>query len=474
MSRLIPGSLFGRTVALLLIGLVVTHFASIAVHYSSRGEAINLVADGLVAERVAATVRLFESAPVQQRPQLAFFVRRPGFAVSWGPQAALPLYGHGGAGGGILEAMLALSLDGIDRTRLRAVLEEPKETPTSADWFAPSLRGNGNSIELLEQQHRRMLGDDPGFSSPRLHVSVALLDGSWLNMSVLLPPRPPFWSGRALVSLAVTLVLVVLVVVWAVRRMTRPLAIVAAAADRLGRDVNAPPLPIRGANEVRRAASAFNRMQERIRSLVETRTRMLAAISHDLRTPITRLRLRAEFIEDDEVRAKTMADLAEMEDMVSSVLAFAREDAQTEERETVDLAALVQSVCDNLSDTGNDCEFTETDSMPFKCRQLSLRRAVTNLANNAIAYGERARLSLLEEPGHIVIRVDDDGPGVPEEQLARIFEPFVRLEDSRNRQTGGTGLGLCIVQSVAEAHGGKVRLSNRPEGGLRAELVLPS
>lgn len=473
MSRLIPGSLFGRTVALLLTGLIVTHFASIAVHYSSRGEAINLVADGLVAERIAATVRLFESAPVQQRPQLAHFVRRPGFGVSWGPQAALPLHGHGGVGGGVLEPMLALSLDGIDRTRLRAMLEEPKENPTATDWFAPSLSSDGDSTEFLLRQHRRMLGDDPGFASPRLHVSVALSDGSWLNMSALLPPRPPFWSGRALVSLAVTLILVVMVVVWAVRRMTRPLAVVAAAADRLGRDVNAPPLPVRGASEVRRAASAFNRMQERIRSLVETRTRMLAAISHDLRTPITRLRLRAEFIEDDEVRAKTMADLTEMEDMVSSVLAFARDDAQTEERATVDLAALVQSVCDNLADTGNDCAFAEAGRMPFRCRPLSLRRAITNLANNAIAYGKRARLSLLEEEGNVVIRVDDDGPGVPEEQLGRIFEPFVRLEDSRNRQTGGTGLGLCIVQSVAEAHGGKVRLSNRPEGGMRAELVLP-
>jgi signal transduction histidine kinase len=369
--------------------------------------------------------------------------------------------------------MLALSLDGIDRTRLRAILEEPKEESSTVNWFGPSLVGNGDNAELLRKQHRRMLGDDPGFASPRLHVSVALSDGSWLNMRVLLPPRPPFWSGRALVSLAVTLVLVVLVVVWTVRRMTRPLAVVAAAADRLGRDVNAPPLPVRGANEMRRAASAFNRMQERIRSLVETRTRMLAAISHDLRTPITRLRLRAEFIEDDEVRAKTMADLAEMEDMVSSVLAFSREDAQAEERETVDLSALLQSVCDNLADTGSDCEFAEAASMPFKCRRLSLRRAITNLANNAIAYGKRARLSLLEEEGNIVIRVDDDGPGVPEEELARIFEPFVRLEDSRNRQTGGTGLGLCIVQSVAEAHGGNVRLSNRPEGGLRAELVLP-
>jgi len=258
-----------------------------------------------------------------------------------------------------------------------------------------------------------------------------------------------------------------------VRRITRPLSEIALAAERLGRDVQAPPLPERGASEVRRAAQAFNRMQTRLRGLIDGRTRMLAAISHDLRTPITRLRLRAELIDDEEQREKTLADLSEMEKMIASTLAFARDDAQTEPRETVDLASLLQSVCDDLSDAGRDCTFEEALPTPYVCRPLALRRALTNLVENAVAYGARARAALIKEVSRIVIRIDDDGPGIPEAELGQVFEPFYRLERSRSRETGGTGIGLCVVQSVAQAHGGEVRLSNRPEGGLRAELILP-
>jgi len=473
MRRLIPDSLFGRTIAVLVIGLAVTHFASTAIHYSSRGDAMRLVTDGLVAERIATMVRLFEEAPPRERLRLARVMSRPGFAVSWGPEAAVPREGSGAMGDGILEAMLALSLDGIGKDRLRAAFEIPEHGEPASDWFPPHMGGRGSGMEEMRRHHRRMMGGDPGFAAGRLRVSVGLSDGSWLNLTALVPPRPPFWSGRGVVSLVVTILLVVLLAGWVVRRMTAPLDTVTAAADRLGRDVNAPPLPESGAREVRRAARAFNRMQKRIRGLIDARTRMLAAISHDLRTPITRLRLRAEFIEDAEQREKTMADLAEMEDMVASVLSFARDDAEQEPRETVDLTALLQSVCDDLADAGRDCAFEEAPRTSYGCRPLSLRRAITNLVNNAVAYGMRARVSLAEEPGHIVIRIDDDGPGVPEEEMARVFEPFFRLERSRSRETGGAGIGLCIVQSVAQAHGGEVRLANRPEGGLRAELVLP-
>jgi signal transduction histidine kinase len=451
MRRLIPDSLFGRTIAVLILGLAVTHFASIAIHYSSRGQALSLVGGGHVAERIATMVSLFDEAPPPERRRLARVMARPGFAVSWGWEPAVPREGGGSMGDGILEAMLALSLDGIGQDRLRAILESPEDSGAATVWFPPNMRGRGPGRNDMMRHHRRMMGADPGFAASRLRVSVGLSDGSWLNLTTLVPPRPPFWSWRGVASFVVTMLLVVLLAGWVVRRMTAPLNTVAAAADRLGRDVNAPPLPESGAIEVRRAARAFNRMQERIRGLIDARTRMLAAISHDLRTPITRLRLRAEFIEDEEQRDKTMADLTEMEEMVASVLSFARDDARDEACETVDLAALMQSVCDDLADSGRDCVFEEAPGTPYDCRPLSLRRAITNLANNAVAYGMRARVSLVEEPGSIVIRIDDDGPGVPEEEMARIFEPFFRLERSRSRETGGTGIGLYIVQTVAHA-----------------------
>jgi signal transduction histidine kinase len=325
----------------------------------------------------------------------------------------------------------------------------------------------------MMRYHMQMMESEYGAGGSTLRVSVELSDGSWLNLSTFAPPAPPFWSGRLVLSLIVMAASVALLSAWAVRRMTGPLEEIAVAADRLGRDVQAPPLPEKGAGEVRRAARAFNRMQERLRSLLDGRMRMLAAISHDLRTPITRMRLRAELIDDEEQRGKTLADLSEMERMIASTLAFARDDAQDEARETVDLAALVQSVCDDLADAGQDCVFEAAPPTPYVCRPLALRRALTNLAENAVAYGARARAALIAQDTQIVIRIDDDGPGIPEAEFAHVFEPFYRLERSRSRETGGAGIGLCIVQSVAQAHGGEVRLSNRNEGGLRAELVLP-
>ena len=474
MRRLIPQGLFGRTIAVLVIGLIVTHFASMAIYYSDRDQALATVGGGVVAERIATMVRLLEEAPEARRPWIVHSAGRPGFRLSWDPQTAVPSDSGGGLRARLLAAMLSLSLAdlGVGDVHV-AFAETPHEDLQPAAMSPPGRGRESPGMGQMMRYHMRMMeGElDPGASW--LRVSVGLSDGSWLNLSTLAPPAPPFWSSRLILSLLVMATSVVLLSVWVVRRMTGPLEGLATAADRLGRDVQAPPLPEKGAGEVRRAAQAFNKMQQRLRSLLDGRTRMLAAISHDLRTPITRLRLRAELIEDEEQREKTLADLAEMEKMIASTLAFARDDAQTEARETVDLSSLVQSVCDDLSDAGRDCTFEAAPPTPYLCRPLALRRALTNLAENAVAYGARARAALGQTDNRIIVRIDDDGPGIPEAELAQVFEPFYRLERSRSRETGGTGIGLCVVQSVAQAHGGEVRLSNRAEGGLRAELILP-
>ncbi|UCH74613.1 MAG: HAMP domain-containing protein [Rhodospirillales bacterium] len=476
MRRLIPQSLFGRTIAVLIVGLIVTHFASSAIHYSDRGEALTMVGGGIVAERIATMVRLLEKAPPERRPWLVHAASRPGFRLSWDSSAALPADGTVGLRERLMATMLALSLGeaGAQDVRVGVAEAVPGSAGESGMMHGPAPRRTGQQgMGAMMRYHMQMMETEYGAAGSTLRVSVKLSDESWLNLATFAPPEPPFWSGRLVLSLIVMAVSVALLSAWAVRRMTGPLEEIAAAADRLGRDMQAPPLSEKGASEVRRAAHAFNRMQQRLRSLLDGRMRMLAAISHDLRTPITRLRLRAELIEDDEQREKTLADLAEMEKMITSTLAFARDDAQTEARETVDLSSLVQSVCDDLSDAGRDCTFEAAPPTPYLCRPLALRRALTNLAENAVAYGARARAALVQTDNRIIVRVDDDGPGIPEAELAQVFEPFYRLERSRSRETGGTGIGLCVVQSVAQAHGGEVRLSNREEGGLRAELILP-
>jgi signal transduction histidine kinase len=200
---------------------------------------------------------------------------------------------------------------------------------------------------------------------------------------------------------------------------------------------------------------------------------MLAAVSHDLRTPIMRLRLRAEFIEDDEQRERTLADLEEMERMVASTLSFAHDDATKEAPEAVDLVALVQRVCDGVEDAGLPVEFEGEGRLAYTCRPGALRRALANLIENAAIYGKRARVALASVADAFVIRIDDEGPGIPEDQMETVFDPFYRIETSRSRETGGTGLGLTVARTIVRAHVGEIHLENRADGGLRVEVILP-
>jgi signal transduction histidine kinase len=309
--------------------------------------------------------------------------------------------------------------------------------------------------------------------SPDLMIAVHLNDGQWLNAGMAVPDPPPRWALPPLLALAVTAVAVSLIVVVMVRRITRPMAELAAAAERLGRGEAVPAIAEHGSLDVRQTMRAFNRMRGRLQRFVQDRTRMLAAISHDLRTPITTLRLRAEFVEDEETRIKILETLDEMQRITEATLAFAREEAAAEDTRTVDLAALVESVAADLADLGQDVSFSGPERLAYACRPVSLKRAVRNLIENAVAYGERARVHLDRGPQALQIVIDDDGPGIPEADRERVFAPFVRLEESRSRETGGIGLGMAIARSIVRGHGGDIELANRPEGGLRAIIQLP-
>ena len=234
-----------------------------------------------------------------------------------------------------------------------------------------------------------------------------------------------------------------------------------------------PDLPERGPEEIVRATRAFNAMQARVSRFVADRTRMVAAISHDLRTPLTSLRLRAEFIDDDETRERMVATIDEMARMAEATLAFARDDAAGEESRNTDLVALIEAVSADFSDLGHDVSVEGPEHLYLSVRQVSLRRALRNLVENAIRYGLRARVRLERTATAVVIAVDDDGPGIPEDKLEEVFAPFTRLETSRNLETGGVGLGLATARSIVRAHGGELTLANRPGGGLTAAIHLP-
>ncbi|MDW8371456.1 MAG: ATP-binding protein, partial [Geminicoccaceae bacterium] len=304
-------------------------------------------------------------------------------------------------------------------------------------------------------------------------VAIALPDGRWLNARGDLPPAPPGFARPYIAMLLVLAALLVLAVLLGTRRATRPLVGLAEAAELLGRGEPGGPLPEQGPEEIRRAIAAFNRMQDRLSRFIADRTRLLAALGHDLRTPITSLRLRAELLDDEEARARICATLEEMQRMVEATLAFARDEAMGEPVREVDLAALVEGVVEDLAELGGDARLVASEPVVARIRPAAVKRAIRNLVENALAYGRRARVSLAREGGEAVVTVDDDGPGIPPEKLEEVFEPFVRLETSRSAETGGVGLGLAIARGIVRGHGGDVTLANRPEGGLRATLRLP-
>jgi signal transduction histidine kinase len=315
--------------------------------------------------------------------------------------------------------------------------------------------------------------DSPRRRARAVEAHLRLSDGSWLTISgrdqMRGPPRPLAVLG---VIVVIGLGLTGLAILVS-RRVTRPLQRFSAAAVRLGTDVEAPPMDEAGPTEIREAAEAFNQMQHRIRRFVEDRTRMLAAISHDLRTMLTRFQLRADYITDDEQRAKAVEDIARMREMLDATLSFARDDAAAEPTTTVDLSSLLQTLCDDLADAGRAVAFDGPDRVTLAGRPVALNRAFANLIDNAVKYGGGAEVGLEERADDVVIIVADRGPGIPAERREQVFAPFFRLEESRSRETGGTGLGLALARTIVRGHGGDITLEDREGGGLVARVVLP-
>jgi signal transduction histidine kinase len=451
LANLWPNSIVGRTLFVLVLGLLLSHLLLFAIHYGNRQELLSRLGGQEMAERIAATVIALDEASPIERPVLIRSLNRPGFRLLWSREALAKDEPKGD---------LAQSMDKLLRASLgKEIILKIGKLEGQSGMMGPMHSG-------------RSAG--PGRSTHMI-LSLRLSDGSWVNFAI---PSP---EGRPEAELHPEFILALLLVtlsalgitIWAVRRATRPLAELAAASERLGRDVGAPPLPENGPSEVRQAASAFNEMQRRLKRFLDDRTYMLAAISHDLRTPITRMRLRAEFVEEEETRDKMLADLAEMEAMVASSLEFARDAASQEAALDLDLAALLQNLAEEHQEAGKAVEFQASASAPFMGRALLLKRGIGNLIENAVKYGKTARIELTSHHADYEIRIEDDGPGIPETELEAAFAPFYRLDPSRSRETGGMGLGLAVARNAARAHGGDVVLKNRPEGGLCAVVRLP-
>lgn len=309
--------------------------------------------------------------------------------------------------------------------------------------------------------------------SPNIELSYLLSQDRWLNISAMVIQQTVGISVL-LLCLEITIILAVLFSLWTIHRFTIPLKKFTEAAERLGVDLHTKPLAVLGPRVAKATAHAINKMQERIRDLIQVRTQMLAAISHDLRTPITRLKLRLQYIEDPVLYQKITQDLDEMESMISETLLFAREDNKNEKRVIFDIASLISSLCADFSETRRQVTYSGPHAgAHFYGGPVSLKRVFTNLIDNAIKYGHLANVVLEQKKEEIMISVQDEGPGILPSHLDKVFQPFYRGEHSRSRETGGIGLGLSVALDIVRAHGGNIMLSNLAEGGVCATVILP-
>lgn len=478
MKRFIPRSLFGQTLAILMAGLVFSHAVGAWFYDSDREQAIRAVGGLAAAQRIANLIQLIDEAPDDWRPRLVSALSGRMFRIGLSSvQPVLPPPEERAAISETVRAYIAGQLPDAFQDRLHVAVAEhdaplqDRFRPSPKDWRPMMGRGAPPPPEWdgrpIPPPHHLMRG------WRALDAAILLSDGQWLSFSTALPEGGPEMSPRFLRSMGIMGLIVLVVSIWAVRRLTRPLAVLADAAERLGRDVNAPPLAVSGSAEMRRAAQAFNQMQEQLKRLIENRTLMLSAISHDLRTPLTLLRLRAEGVEPPEERDRMLDTIAEMNAMLEAGLSLARDEGENETRRTVDLAALLTSLADDMADAGLPVTLGPVSTATCSCRPQSLRRALSNLIGNAIAYGGSATASLTIKGRTAAFIIEDNGPGIPEAELSRVTQPFYRLEGSRNRDTGGMGLGLAITQAIVQSHGGELRLENRAGGGLRASILLP-
>ncbi len=465
MRRIFPDSLPAWSLIILIVGLVVTQVSTLIVVAHGRENTARMLEFFRLAQRVSSVTRALATADPDSRADLARALSDSTLSVAVGPvrlaTASIPDNEEMAELQDILEARLADV--GISDVHVERRNELTRETPEAA---SPPTSDPGPIETVLSDLELEV--DKTG----AYVASIALSDGQWLNFTVWLAPRGLLWTPTTIAFAALIILVVLAACLFIVRYLSAPFRMLGEAAERIGNDLNAPGLPERGPRELRAAAHALNAMQNRLQRVVADRDQLVAAIAHDLRTPITRLKLRADMIADGAQRERLIADVDEIAGMTQSILAFASNAARPEKRETLDLISMLETLSSDLP--------AATLTLPPDCppriayfgEPIGLRRCVGNLIENAIKYGGVARITLSIDAKSVVIRVEDDGPGIPEAELDAVFAPFRRLETSRSRETGGTGLGLTIARTIARAHGGDIRLTNLPKG-LRAELILP-
>lgn len=458
--RLLPRTLFGRLLLLLMSGLIIAQSLGIAIQLYDRGQVLHRAVGSHIAQRIGGLVELLETLPDTERPRLVSALNVPPMRMS----LDIPWRDHIADANSRVPFLLTLLRRYLPPGH--ALRVEIEDAPTFF-WRQRDDRAAQRPFRHGRPHHRHMV------NSKTFLVQVKLDDGAVLTFSQQVPEEVFTWPYRLLLNLLILLLSVTALSILAVHWLTRPLAFLANAATELGRDIQRPPLVETGPLEVRQAARAFNTMQTRLIRYIRDRSRVLAAVSHDLKTPITRLRLRSELLDDATLKEKFQSDLDAMEIMVQATLDYMRGTESQEAVAPIDINALLESLQDDANETGANVTLQGTARTPFPGRPLALKRCLMNLLDNALHFGKQASIAVKDDTDRLVITIQDSGPGIPNAELEQVFAPFYRLEGSRGRHTGGTGLGLGIARNIARAHGGELTLRNRDQGGLEARVELP-
>ncbi len=458
-------TLTGRMVLVTVVAVIISYAIAFSIYANERGAALRRAAEMGIADRVAYAVERLREMPPARRVNAAESIRDLNLRLHISANPEIVQGAAAGPGARIARGIEDRLADTEAHAQARIV-----EVP-SRRWREARDRLRFDEENVLPRR-------DPSQSRlvkvTEVTLSVRIEDGAWLNARARLPgPRPAPLS--VLVGALASVIIVGIGAALVSRQIGRPLADLASAARALGSGQTNVSAPVSGPEDVRRASSAFNAMADRLGRQLNRQRQMLWALSHDLRTPITAIRLRAELIEDDVARQRLLASVEEMEQLTEQALALARAGASEETRVNVDLAEIARTLCGELQDMGVNIRAEANETVLAECRPSEIARALRNLAENAGKYGGGGVMRVYRGAANeAVVEVLDEGPGVPADQLAKLSEPFFRADAARTSSTHGAGLGLSIAQAIAEAHAGRLVLANRVPRGFSAKLILPS
>ena len=471
-KNLMARSFVAQTIVLVLLALIVAQALSLFILGTAYRSAVSDVNQSTRVQQIISLVQLLESSPPEQYSTiLAASRNRYGwYSVSY--ENKTPGHNFNRAEkivAGDVERGLGARFRGRVRVNIKSeYLDRSFDLDNCPDCLKPGKYARHHAPDIEYRQREAFARTSKIIS---LQISVQMGNGLWLNLRASAPKPPKLALRHILLFMGISMLLVIVVLMIMMRRITQPLKRLTSAAHRLGIGEQVEPLSEEGPKDIRETIRSFNQMNNRLQRFVSDRTRMLAALSHDLRTPITTLRLRVELMPDSQDRDQLLSTLNEMQQMSEATLAFMRQASDAEETRKVELNAMLYSLCEDYLELGQDVQYSEAEETIISCRPVSMKRALRNLIDNAVKYGDQARVSLKTREDKVNIVVEDKGPGIPEYQMNKVFEPFFRLEESRNRDTGGIGLGMAIARNIIRNHGGDIQLENTA-GGLKVTISL--